>query len=303
MLKIQPSSVLRIGGGQGGLQIGGAVSYSISGIVYDADGATPVSGATVALGLLTAMSAADGAFAITDIPPDTSGSLTCTKAGYSWTEISIAAMSESLTAQNFVNAWWAAGGIGASCLAAYQAIGAASLAASYINLANPGTYDLTAGSAPAFGANGWTFATNKYLKTGVLPTTGGSMFVQFSDANAGARIVQYIAGAYGGAGKFFAIAPIYQTNDILFGNGSFIQVAGGAKTSGNVGIAGNRGYYNGSTLGGAITAGTDPGVEIYIGTLNGAQTNYIDAVIQAVAIYSAAIAPAPLSTAMAALPL
>lgn len=69
--------------------------------------------------------------------------------------------------------WWTAGGA-TGCVAAYQPIGAASLAASYVNLANPGTYDLAVGggaSAPAFdAATGWGFdGTNRWLATGISP--------------------------------------------------------------------------------------------------------------------------------------
>lgn len=45
-------------------------------------------------------------------------------------------------------------------IAAYQPLGAASLAASYVNILNPGTFDivLTGGkTAPALDANGWTW--------------------------------------------------------------------------------------------------------------------------------------------------
>lgn len=52
--------------------------------------------------------------------------------------------------------WWEVAG--KTCVAAYQPKGAASLAASYGNLANPGTYTLGPGDAPTFDtALGWTF--------------------------------------------------------------------------------------------------------------------------------------------------
>ena len=62
--------------------------------------------------------------------------------------------------------WWVVAG--KTCVAAYQPIGAASLAASYTNLANPGTYDAAPGVAPTFDAvNGWAFNTTQYLETGI----------------------------------------------------------------------------------------------------------------------------------------
>jgi hypothetical protein len=51
--------------------------------------------------------------------------------------------------------WWYVAG--QTCVAAYQPIGAPSLAASYVILANPGTYDAAPGVAPTFdAATGWT---------------------------------------------------------------------------------------------------------------------------------------------------
>lgn len=48
--------------------------------------------------------------------------------------------------------WWLAGGIpAANCVAAYQAKGAASYAASKVNLANPGTYTIS----QIYGSEGW----------------------------------------------------------------------------------------------------------------------------------------------------
>lgn len=65
--------------------------------------------------------------------------------------------------------WWEAGGA-TGCVAAYQAKGAASYAASLVNLANPGTYNLASGVAPDFNsASGWTFDTSRYLIETDLP--------------------------------------------------------------------------------------------------------------------------------------
>ena len=69
--------------------------------------------------------------------------------------------------------WWLSGGIDpADCVAAYQAIGAESYAASKVNLANPSTYDLTDGAAyPSWNAEtGWTFSgVGQYLFAGAYP--------------------------------------------------------------------------------------------------------------------------------------
>lgn len=67
-----------------------------------------------------------------------------------------------------VTPWWLAGGISpANCVAAYQAKGAVSYAASKVNLANPGTYDAMDGtSAPPWDStNGWVGNNAGYLDT------------------------------------------------------------------------------------------------------------------------------------------
>lgn len=79
--------------------------YSISGTVFDADGTTAVQSATVALGAYNTTSAANGTYTISGIPAGTSGSLTCTKSGYSWTAISVSAMAGNLTNQNYTANW------------------------------------------------------------------------------------------------------------------------------------------------------------------------------------------------------
>lgn len=74
--------------------------------------------------------------------------------------------------------WWLSGGVSAAnAIAVYQPKGAASLAASYVNLANPGTYNAAPGTAPTFDAGtGWTFdGSTQYLTTGV-PMNGSGDF-------------------------------------------------------------------------------------------------------------------------------
>lgn len=66
--------------------------------------------------------------------------------------------------------WYLAGDIAPeNCVAAYQAVGAESQAASYVNLANPGTHNLTATGAIAWGADtGWDWTgTGQYLTSTV----------------------------------------------------------------------------------------------------------------------------------------
>ena len=66
-----------------------------------------------------------------------------------------------------VPGWWLAGGIAAAnCIGAYRAKGAASQAASYVNLATPGTYDLTTVAAPSWDASaGWQYTDSANILT------------------------------------------------------------------------------------------------------------------------------------------
>lgn len=80
--------------------------------------------------------------------------------------------------------FYLAGGIDkANVLAAYQPKGAASLAASYINLANPGTGDATVTTPPTFDASrGWIFnGTSQFIKTGIVPDANTSVIIKFTD--------------------------------------------------------------------------------------------------------------------------
>lgn len=76
-----------------------------------------------------------------------------------------------------VSNWWLSGGISAGdCIAAYQAKGAASQAASYVNLANPGTYNATPSVIPGWSsADGWQ--SPGALNTGYRPNTGNTFSV------------------------------------------------------------------------------------------------------------------------------
>jgi hypothetical protein len=286
--------------------------YTISGTVYDADGSTAVEGATVALGALSAVSAANGTYTITDVPAGASGSMTCTKAGYSWTAITVAAMSGNLTAQNYSNAWWATGGISASCVAAYKPLGAASLATSYVNLANPGTNNATPGTAPTFAAaTGWTFsaASSQYLKTGIQPADNWSAFVRYSNTTDGVNN-QFLLGSRNGstATRFFLAVNSAASNAVSYGLGDTVNGAPELLT-GCIGFAGHQGYRNGVADGAVIGAWSGTGqTNIFIGgyTTDGANPSaglFYSGTILAVVFYNSTITAqaAALSAAMAAL--
>lgn len=215
--------------------------------------------------------------------------------------------------------WWLSGSISAAnCIGAYQAKGVASLAASYTNLANSGTYNLTAGTAPAWDAtNGWIFdgyTSKRYLKTGIAPENDQtwSMIVRYSgspaiESNPGSIT---LAGAV--ANSPYGELKVVSSTSAYYGkvsNGDTKNFAGTYyKTeSGVIAVAGTYGYLNGEQgiTGIPTVAGTIP--EIYIGARNMWDTTideYATVNVQAIAIYDAVLSEAQvaaLTTAMNAL--
>jgi hypothetical protein len=284
---------------------GVSVTYSISGVVYDADGTTPVAGATITLGALSAISAANGTYTVSGVAVGASGSMTCTLTGYSWTTITISAMSANLTAQNYTNAWWAAGGSAAKISAVYKPKGAANLAASYLRIAGSGgnaNLDpavVGVGVAPTWNAtNGWIFnGTTQFLSTGIVPANnqGWGMVIKWSNPHATSIFVA-LAGVSHAAGEGF-MTPLRRDltpDSYNYYNGGLLLLTGvRTAESGCSAVSGNKGYFNGAAETGTIPTSVTPNtLDIYIGTAHVAAGAYFaarqDCYIQAIAIYSTA---------------
>jgi hypothetical protein len=187
-----------------------------------------------------------------------------------------------------VEPWYLSGGVSAAnCIAAYQPKGAASLAASYDNLAGA-SYDAAPGVAPTFDAEtGWTFnGSTQYLDTGVDPVNDQtwSMIVRYS----GATTVNYVAicGTRIGGGTAFAIEP-NSPDGVYYASGGFVAKATGV-AAGNLAIAGTKAYRNGVDEG--LTLGVSAGdwASVLIGCFRdtgGAPAQFCAASVQAIAIY------------------
>lgn len=184
--------------------------------------------------------------------------------------------------------WWDVSG--ATCVAAYQPKGAADLAASYSNLANPGTNDAAPGTAPTWNStDGWVFASasSQYLTTGIVPASGWSMIVRFTGA-AGTAVNMWMVGVNSGGDNKFYLSPSFALNDRLYGGGGF-TIIGGDLASGVMCISNNQPYLDGSTDGGTVTAWSGTQTDsVFIGCLNngGSPLFYWNGNIQAMAIYS-----------------
>lgn len=200
-------------------------------------------------------------------------------------------------------AWYDAGS--ATCIAAYDAISAASQAASLTNLANPGTYDLVETDAPTWAAGtGWTFAGADRLSTGITPATGYSIIARIlgSYSNNG-RIFDANAG-----GNLFLILPRVDgvgQRQYSAGGSGVLGIAGNLTSGAYVlGFAGTTAYKDGSAETGSIPGGTMPAATIYIGNRS-AGDRALGGSIAALAIYSGTVSGADMATittAMNALP-
>ena len=206
--------------------------------------------------------------------------------------------------------WYLAGGISASaCVAAYQPKGSTSLAASYTNLANPGTYNAAPGVAPTWAAaTGWTFwaASIQHLKTGMVPGAGWSIAVRCANI-AASPVFQYLCGVVDStkANGYIGLRPDNFGNVVYWQDGKVLAKA--PRLNGGVMIVtGGKGYRDGTldgTLGGSVLIAA---YELFIGGLNngiGGVAAPMSGDIIAMSIYNTSIEAqvAAVSSAMAAL--
>jgi hypothetical protein len=202
------------------------------------------------------------------------------------------------------DAWYLAGGASMP-VAAYQPIGAASLAASYVNLANPGTNDAAPGVAPTWNAtNGWIHAGSEWLTTGVVPAQGYSMIVRFSSFSLSSA---YLGGVIK-TNAHFAMSPNPDASDRqVFWYGDVARYTGSDVAGGVMALTADDGYMDGVAAGLTMGNFAATSAAIFVGAYNngsGAATSRATVNIQAVAIYSSTLTAsqvAALTAAMAAL--
>jgi hypothetical protein len=134
--------------------------------------------------------------------------------------------------------WWQVAG--ATCIAAYQPKGAADLATSYVNLANPGTYNATwSGASPSWTVgDGWQCSVANYLRTGVVPVDGDWMIARYSNCAA----VVYIAGVFNGTYK---LQMINGSTTVGYTYGTTDKSKTPALTAGVLAVTKTQAYRNG----------------------------------------------------------
>jgi hypothetical protein len=154
------------------------------------------------------------------------------------------------------NNWWCPCGITpVDVVATYQPKGAASYAASKINLANPGTHDAydVVGHVPGWSVGlGWD-GMSTYLKSTIVPNVdqSWSVLVRFS----GVLSEAYICGCGFPGGPpwvtfTFQSMPAFSYVD--YENTSYLESYSAPMTSGVLGFAGNKAYRNGVQESGTI---------------------------------------------------
>lgn len=202
----------------------------------------------------------------------------------------IARLSRSLdriTTVGFAVPWWLKGGISASnAKIAYAPKGAASLAASYINLANPGTNNAAPGVAPTWDAtNGWMFnGSTQYLTTGFAPgnSTNWTGIIRFSNLT-GTAVVDFFGTR---ATLRFHQEYSMSTHVLTFNMGGSVNTTL-TFTSGVIAIAGGTGYKDGSSVGTFTPSSAGDWPAIYIGGYNfGGLARPLAGYVQAFAFYN-----------------
>lgn len=177
-------------------------------------------------------------------------------------------------------------------IAAYTPIGAASLAASYVNLVSPGTYDLTTNAAPVFSSTlGWQCISgqNNRLVTGIVPsnTVNRYAIVKFAggDTNNAHR---WLFGCNASPSCFFGYknASSDGTPDVWNGDGTPYNQDANVEEA-TIVINGLKVYKDGLHIG-SISAGAsydqgDKGIVICALNNNGTITQYFLGYIQAFA--------------------
>ena len=187
--------------------------------------------------------------------------------------------------------WWQIGDN--VVVAAYQPLGAADLADSYINLANPGTFDAAPGVAPTWAAGtGWTFnGSTQYLDSGVIQDNDQTwtFLIRYSGLTLSSTGRCIGGGRDTGPIANFYMFPDQAIDKLHFATGTESVSNSPAQAAGVMGIAGLDGYFDGSDVA-SIGAGTGAkgNVTIYLGArnTNASANSFFPGDIQAVAIYS-----------------
>jgi hypothetical protein len=164
--------------------------------------------------------------------------------------------------------WWTR--VGVAPIAAYQPKGAASLAASLVNLWTPGTYDITSAALPTLGAGGWVFnGSTQYGNAGIAVSGIKTVVIRYSDY-AWANANTALAGARDASDATGLTLWAYLTSGTAHGYdfGSRLSISGALPASSVVGVSGPTAYLGGSAESGSTVGATTNTRPLYIGAAN-----------------------------------
>lgn len=200
--------------------------------------------------------------------------------------------------------WWDPDGEGLCIWSAYQPKGAASLAASYLDLSGNGN-NAGPGVAPTWDAvNGWKFnGSTQYLTTTFVGQNdqSQSILVQYTNLSGATGA---LVGARSGAGNLnIILSGNYLGSQCLYSNGGLVGKVP-THTVGNLGLAGNLGYRDGVDESVAIGAWAGASTAaLWIAARNhaGSPLWLCQVYIQALAIYDCALTAPQVASVYAAM--
>lgn len=154
--------------------------------------------------------------------------------------------------------WWLGGGLidSGDVVAAYRAIGAASQAASKVNLANPGTFDLSDGaSTPTWNAtDGWVWAGSGAAHYNSGWTVVDPCSVMFRYSGITASSYTFLTGVFSATPtRRLELYPYDGGALAVFGYGDGVVSAADLGASGTTGLSRNQPYNDGVAHGSAIS--------------------------------------------------
>jgi hypothetical protein len=166
--------------------------------------------------------------------------------------------------------WYLAGGVlPYECVAAYQPIGAANLAASLINLANPGVYNAAAGVLPTFDpSTGWTFNGSQYLNTGIIPSGSRSLIMKSKRLGDAGDPSQENGVSDGGKYICFGNYSPWAIDYCLNGSGVDVHMTPILTNTKVLAIAGTKAYRNKAIFPGSLPDSGTFSIPFFIGARN-----------------------------------
>ena len=200
--------------------------------------------------------------------------------------------------------WWTLDGAITSCVAAWQAKGVASYAASLDNLTGDATYDLVEknGEVSWSTDDGWIGGSGKYFDTGLYACPSGESWSYIIKASNLYYSTNIIFGSYVGAKDEYALICV--STGIRADNGEIQYLDTSKPTSGVFSLAHTKYYRDGNYVGtSAVSVSKGDGSSVHIlSRPDGSFSS--NAKVQALAIYNSELTTqniADLTTAINAL--